>query len=462
MTAFLGFRPSETDVQQHPAVPQLATAQAGPLLELEQRIVDSLPAIERWFRLQWQDHTPPFYGSVDLRNAGFKLAPVDMNLFPGGFNNLSDEMLPCAVQAAQSAIERLCPEARNVLLIPERHTRNTYYLSNVARLVRILRQSGLEVRIGSLADDLSEATSIELPAGESLTIEPLVRQRDRLGVDGFDPCAIVLNNDLSAGIPPILRGLDSQVLVPPLQAGWAVRRKSNHFAAYDTVADEFARLIGIDPWLINPFFGRCGEVNFHEREGEECLASNVDFVLEKMREKFREHGIDEQPYVVVKADAGTYGMGVMTVKDATEVRGLNRKQRNKMSVVKEGLAVHEVIIQEGVPTVEVVNGAVAEPVVYMIDRYVVGGFYRVHTERARDENLNAPGMHFVPLAFAGSCNLPDCGARNASAMDSAPNRFYAYGVVARLALLAAAVELERTAHRVAPAPTASVAAAIAG
>jgi glutamate--cysteine ligase len=35
----------------------------------------------------------------------------------------------------------------------------------------------------------------------------------------------------------------------------------------------------------------------------------------------------------------------------------------------------------------------------MIDRYVVGGFYRVNTERGRDENLNAPGMRFKPLAF---------------------------------------------------------------
>jgi len=117
-----------------------------------------------------------------------------------------------------------------------------------------------------------------------------------------------------------------------------------------------------------------------------------------------------------------------------------------------------VMIQEGVPTREDVDGAAAEPVVYMIDRSVVGGFYRVHTERGRDENLNAPGMHFVPLAFAGSCNLPDCRAKAAG---SAPNRFYSYGVVARLALLAASIELESTASRVA-APAAPVAAAIAG
>jgi glutamate--cysteine ligase len=443
-----------------PAAPHLVTAQSGPLLDLEQRILDALPTIERWFRLQWLDHAPPFYGSVDLRNAGYKLAPVDMNLFPGGFNNLSDEMLPAAVQAAGHAIERLCPDARNLLLVPERHTRNLYYLASVARLVRILRQTGVEVRVGTLSDEVTQRTPIELPNGETLVLEPLVRSGDRLGVEGFDPCVVLLNNDLSAGIPSVLRGLDpGQILVPPLQAGWAVRRKSNHFAAYDQVAAEFSKLIGIDPWLINPFFGRCGQVNFHERAGEECVASNVDFVIERMKEKYREHGIADTPYVVVKADAGTYGMGVMTVRDSEEMRGLNRKQRNKMAVVKEGLAVSEVIIQEGVPTHEDVDGAAAEPVVYMMDRSVVGGFYRVHTERGRDENLNAPGMHFVPLAFANSCSLPDC---RAEAAGSAPNRFYSYGVVARLALLAASIELESTASRVQQAPSAPVAAAIAG
>lgn len=442
----------------NPAVPRLVTANPGPLLALEQKIVDSMPAIERWFRVQWQDHTPPFYGSVDLRNAGYKLAPVDMNLFPGGFNNLSEDMLPCAVQAAQSAIERVCPDARNLVLVPERHTRNLFYLANVGRLVRILRQTGLEVRIGSVSEEVKEPTRIELPNGDVLLVEPLVRQGSKVGVAGFTPCAVLLNNDLSAGIPPILRDIEDQVVVPPLQAGWAIRRKSNHFAAFDVIADEFAQLADIDPWLINPIFGRCGEVNFHERAGEECLASNIDFVLGRMRDKYREHGIDDTPYVVVKADAGTYGMGVMTVKDASEVIGLNRKQRNKMSVVKEGLQVHEVIIQEGVPTMELVDNAVAEPVVYMVDRSVVGGFYRVHTERARDENLNAPGMHFVPLAFSGSCNLPDCAM---TAGESAANRFYAYGVVARLALLAAAVELEQTADRVEEVST-PVAAAVAG
>ena len=131
-------------------VPHLITALNGPINELEQRILESMPAIERWFRLEWMEHTPPFYTSVDVRNAGFKLAPVDTNLFPGGWNNLTEEMLPLAVQAAMAAIEKICPEAKNLLLIPEKHTRNPFYLTNVQRLVQIFSQAGLNVRLGSL------------------------------------------------------------------------------------------------------------------------------------------------------------------------------------------------------------------------------------------------------------------------------------------------------------------------
>jgi glutamate--cysteine ligase len=421
-------------------IPHLTTALTGPLQELEKRVLESNTVIEHWFRGKWQEHTPPFYCSVDLRNSGFKLAPVDTNLFPGGFNNLNPAFMPLCVQAVMGAIEKICPNAKDLLLIPENHTRNQFYLQNVGRLSTILRQAGLNVRLGSLNPEITEPTRIDVEGGTPLLMEPLVRTSRRLGLANFDPCTILLNNDLSSGLPKILRGLDEQFLLPPLQAGWAVRRKSNHFAAYEDVAREFASLLSIDPWLVNPYFAVCGEVNFHERAGEECLSANVDALLIQMRAKYLEYGLKEKPYVVIKADAGTYGMGIMTVRDASEVRGLNRKQRNKMSVVKEGLEVSEVILQEGVPTYERVNDAAAEPVVYMIDRYVVGGFYRVHTAKGADEVLNAPGMQFVPLAFDDCCTTPDHTAQPGAG----PNRFYSYGVVARLALLAAAVELERT------------------
>jgi glutamate--cysteine ligase len=422
-------------------VPHLITSLTGPINELEQRILESMPAIERWFRLEWMEHTPPFYSSVDLRNAGFKLAPVDTNLFPGGWNNLTPEMLPLAVQAAMAAIEKICPEAKNLLLVPEKHTRNTFYLANVQRLMQIFHQAGLNVRLGTLDPEIKVPTQLATADGGLLTIEPLLRTRGRLGTKDFDPCTVLLNNDLSAGIPKVLEDLHEQYLLPPLHAGWAVRRKTNHFQSYEEVAKKFAKLLGMDPWLINPMFAQCGEVNFTEGAGIECVQSNADALIAKVRRKYKEYGIDEKPFVVVKADNGTYGMGIMTVRDAKELDALNRRTKNKMSVIKDGQEVTEVIIQEGVPTYERVNDAVAEPVVYMLDRYVVGGFYRVHAERGIDENLNAPGSAFVPLAFAESAQLPHLGAKPGA---SAPNRFYMYGVIARLAMLAASYELEAT------------------
>lgn len=426
-------------------VPHLVTALNGPLLELEKKILGATPSIERWFRMEWQEHTPPFYCSVDLRNAGFKLAPVDTNLFPGGFNNLSPEMLPLAVQAAMAAIEKYCPDAKNLLLIPERHTRNTAYLQNIAWLVQVFRQTGLNVRLGSLDLELAGPTPIELPDGASLMLEPLehLNSGRRLGLKNFDPCTILLNNDLSAGIPAVLENLHEQNVLPPLHAGWAVRRKSNHFAAYDEVAKKFAKMIGVDPWMLNPYFGKCDDVDFHETSGgaDDCLAANIDSLLGKIRRKYREYGIQEKPFVVVKADAGTYGMGVMSVTDASQLKNLTSKERSKMTVIKDGVPISNVILQEGVHTFERINNAVAEPVVYMIDRYVVGGFYRVHAERDETENLNAPGAHFVPLAFAQQHAMPDLHAAPGT---TAPNRFYMYGVVARLALLAASLELEKT------------------
>jgi len=345
------------------------------------------------------------------------------------------------VQAAMAAIEKICPEAKNLLLIPESHTRNSFYLQNVARLSQIFHQAGLNVRLGTLDPEVKEPTTLTLPDGGTLVVEPLVRSKHRLGTKDFDPCTILLNNDLSSGIPPVLENLNEQYLLPPLHAGWAVRRKTNHFQSYEEVAKKFAKLLGMDPWLINPMFGQCGEVNFAEEAGLECVQSNADALLTKVRRKYKEYGINEKPFVIVKADNGTYGMGIMTVRDAKELDAVNRRTKNKMSVVKEGQAVTQVIIQEGVPTYERVNDAVAEPVVYMLDRYVVGGFYRVHADRGIDENLNAPGAAFVPLAFAESTQLPRPGAKPGA---SAPNRFYMYGVIGRLAMLAASYELEAT------------------
>jgi glutamate--cysteine ligase len=419
-------------------VPHLTTALQGPLLQLESHLLAHQAEVETWLREQWLLTPAPFYASVDLRNAGFKLAPVDTNLFSAGFNNLNPAFIPLCIQAVQSAVERACPHARKVLIVAENHTRNLFYLESLETLRLIFEKAGLEARIGSLREDLLGAMSIELPSGKTCLLEPLLRVENRIAVGDFSPCLVLLNNDLSAGRPAILEGLE-QTLTPPLSAGWSNRKKSDHFSHYHDVTAEFAQQIGIDPWLISPLSLQCGEVNFMERLGNECLAKNVENMLASIQLKYDEYGIDKAPFVVVKSDSGTYGMGIMMVKSADEIVNLNRKQRTKMSSAKEGMSVENVLIQEGVYTFETLGEekAVAEPVIYMIDHFVVGGFYRVHTGRGVNENLNAPGMHFESLAFAQPCNSPD----KSEQPDAEPNRFYAYGVIARLALLAAAREL---------------------
>ena len=85
--------------------------------------------------------------------------------------------MPLAVQAATAAIEKICPDAKNLLLMPENHTRNKWYLENVATLAAILRQTGLEVRIGSLNPEITAPTELETATGKKLLVEPLQRAR---------------------------------------------------------------------------------------------------------------------------------------------------------------------------------------------------------------------------------------------------------------------------------------------
>ncbi len=115
--------------------------------------------------------------------------------------------------------EDLPPRPKNLLLIPENHTRNSFYLTTVNQLVRIFSSAGLNVRLGSLDPAITEPTEFQLPDGSSLTYEPLVRTPRRLGLKDFDPCTVLLNNDLSAGLPKILENLNEQYLLPPLRTG---------------------------------------------------------------------------------------------------------------------------------------------------------------------------------------------------------------------------------------------------
>jgi len=408
--------------------PQLVPAPTAPaILDMLRDLIGSRSEeITAWMDARRMESGAPFYSSVDLRHAGYKLAPVDTNLFPAGFNKLSPSARQRASLHVATRLGRYQQKVCRLIIIPENHTRNQGYLDNLGALRSILEGAGVEVRIGSL---VATDAPIELAtsAGEPLIELPLKRERGTLMTsDGFTPQMIILNNDLTSGFPDILRGV-SQAVAPRPSQGWHRRRKSIHFDAYDKLAREFADSFQIDPWLIASESHKCGQVNFGDKQGLDCVAMGVEKVLHKVRAHYAQYGITDEPYVYVKSDAGTYGMGIMTVKSGDEMLELNKKLRNKMNVIKEGVQSTEVVIQEGIPTIDNIDGAPAEPMLYMVDGHAVGGAYRVNKERDGQGNLNATGMEFVGMCDEsedGKAKMRDC-------------HFGALGLIAELASLAA-------------------------
>ena len=259
-----------------------------------------------------------------------------------------------------------------------------------------------------------------------------------LEYDGFIPDAILLNNDLSSGIPSFLDNV-KQVILPSKNIGWTSRLKSEHFNYYSDVCSNFSKLLGFDSWLIEPEFRNCGEIDFKTKKGEECLIYNAEKLFKIISEKYVKYNIDERPYIIIKADSGTYGMGVITIDNINQIRNLNRKQRNKMLSSKGNIIPNRVILQEGVYSFEEIKNtnSVAEPVIYSFSNYLIGGFYRAHENKANNENLNSPGMIFHPIPLNDICISPDMSRP----VDSQIKRYYVYGVIARLAILSAAKEL---------------------
>src|ERR1035437_5758943 len=89
-----------------------------------------------WYGRHAEQAPPPFYCSVDLRDSGYKIAPVDSNLFPAGFNNICQVDQRNAPAIARRQVEQLFerlkrPFPKRILIIPESHTQNRYYIENL-------------------------------------------------------------------------------------------------------------------------------------------------------------------------------------------------------------------------------------------------------------------------------------------------------------------------------------------
>ncbi len=367
---------------------------------IEQRLRERQGDVDAWLATIWKDCGVPFYASADIRNAHFKVSVIDTNLFPAGFNNLCSTVRDAASDAVRDYLLRCAGNPRSVLLITEMHTRNLYYLENVVALQGILQKAGVEVVCGTWGlPDGSKQMSFDLPSGQKLLLRQICRKDVNVLACGETvPDVVISNNDFSNGIPEPLQGVRQPILPPP-QLGWYQRRKSDHFVYYKDTVTELARILDLDPWLFYPLTELQGGIDFQAQEGLEALAATVDRVISQIREQYARYHITETPYVFIKNNRGTYGLGIMTARRGDEVLTLNRKQRNNMAYSKSKKAVDEVIVQEGIPTYERVKDQAAEPVMMSIGSRVIGGFLRFHSEQNDQENLNSPGMAFERLCL---------------------------------------------------------------
>ena len=387
--------------------------------------------IEDFFTQKFSKTPPLFYNSVDLRHSGLKIAPIDTNCFSAGFNNLSEISKKKAEIIVDEFFNKNFPNAKKILLIPENHTRNLRYLENVLSLAKIL-SFNKEVIIGSLIFDLSEKTSIDLENGSSITLHPVIKKIDKLVTkEGFEPDLIILNNDLTDGIPEILQNLTTPIMPTPAM-GWHSRTKSHHFTIYNQLAEEMAQILEIDPWLISSMHESCDDVDFKEQKGMKCLADSVEKLLSNLDKKYQEYGYDEKPYCYIKADNGTYGIAVWPVFSKEDVLEINKKERNKMSTLKSSVKTEMVLVQEGIKTIDKISDKIAEPMIYLMNGQVVGHLFRSNETRDEKISLNTAGMNFFDLE-----NLPQDQLKLGAEKN---NIIEIYSLIARLAALAAAIE----------------------
>lgn len=366
------------------------------LHDITEKLESKREEIKDWFSQKRVEHPMPIYGSVDIRDFGWKVGVVDANHFPAGFNNVSQEDRPKIAKLLKNHLLKQHPNCTWIHLYPESHTRNAAYVENVMTLKLLLEMSGFRCTVGS--PTLNGNGFLNGITGP-LKIDQVDDNEDKLTVDGESPCLILLNNDLTEGIVP---GLSEHDVTPAPSMGWHRRRKSEHYHNLKEYVDEIAEMLEIDPWHLMPEYFVSEDKCLEKDACRIQLAAEVNDFLEKIRQKYADLGIDREPFAIVKNDAGTYGLGIMTVTNGEELLKLSNRKMKKLMYSKGGAGVENFIIQEGIPTsIFTENGGPVEPVVYLVDGEAASWFYRINESKKDTENLNSPSASFEPYSKVG-------------------------------------------------------------
>jgi glutamate--cysteine ligase len=396
------------------------------LVQLEQFAAHNWRMIQQYLE-EWQGKLPmPLYSSVDIREGEFKMAPIDNNLYPAGFNNLCEADLEASSIVLKQFLEKYFPnkKVKTIGLLPESNTKNLFYLDHLYMLKKVIEQAGYQVICFTLDRDYfdgQEERSLISHSGYSLVVKKGIVKADKVVVEGGDEIDfIIMNHDQSIAFEIDWTSLKTPIYPTP-HLGWYKRDKIVHFEHYEKVLTTFCDYFSIDPKLMMAQFTSVRGVDFSKKEGLELLSQNIDELKATISPKAN---------IFIKASQGTYGMGIMTVNSGKEILEINRKDRNKMDIGKNHKKFTSFLIQEGVETVLKHEGMSAEITIYLIGGVPVGGFQRVNPLKGPDENLNSKGMVFLKYCLS---DIKDCcEGRTKEAL---------YSLLAQLSSMATAYEI---------------------
>lgn len=391
--------------------------------ELHRLLLEKRDPLQAWFESRSKGLKFPFYSSYDIRDAGFKVAPVDANLFPAGFNNICDNDKEYTAEKLKEYLEEAEPQVRRIGLLTENHTQNLFYWDNVATIRSLLLDAGFDVKVSLFDKSSASRTVTSASRGDVL-------------VESFDEVNAwaqmwVSNNDFSSPNEEIVGSIKVK-LVPSFEFGWHKRRKHRFFCHYNDLAKEIAKILGINPYRLTVETRRVENVDIDDLESRHRLQTAAMELVQNVNKGRDQLAIPSTEHIFLKNNRGTYGLGVLALESPNQIEALSYKQRKKMKAAKGGVEIDDLILQESIPTsFQEKEGGVSEPVIYAVGPHMVGGFFRSHEAKGVDESLNSPGMVFKKLCFANTeIQHLELEAENV------------YGWIAKLGALACALELK--------------------
>ena len=310
------------------------------------------------------------------------MACVDANVFPAGFNNICEEDQKRASLLIQAYLRQHYPATKRILLLAEEHTRNLYYWDNIFVIQTLIKQAGYTVLVCVPGTLIKSPQKVMTASGKQVFVQLLNEVKGDF---------ILSNNDFSVKIS-LPRNVDCN---PPLKMGWFNRKKHHFFKEYNLLAGEFADLLKIDPWHLTVKTELFSPFDMDSKENFSHLKQRASFMLEFLQAEHKRKNKEDEPYLFLKNNSGTYGLGVMDIYEMENLEQWSYKARKKMKATKGQTKISEIIIQEGIPTaLHDPDRQSTEPVVYMIGNQVAGGFLRSHKKKDHKANLNSPGAVF--------------------------------------------------------------------